>query len=99
MRTLCNDGKFKWTAHILTRLQERSINPSDIRHCIMCGEIIEDYPTDYPYPSCLILGANVAGAVLHVVIGMGSGFLWLITAYYPTCDKWHDDFKSRKENV
>ncbi|MFG6337693.1 MAG: DUF4258 domain-containing protein [Lachnospiraceae bacterium] len=31
-----------------------SIN--DIIFCIHEGEIIEQYPDDYPYPSCLILG-------------------------------------------
>ena len=59
----------------------------------MCGEIIEDYPDDYPFPSCLMLGANH----LHVVCGVGAGILWIITAYHPTKDKWEDDLKTRKE--
>ena len=25
----------------------------------MNGEIIEQYPDDYPYPSCLILGVSI----------------------------------------
>lgn len=97
LKSLCSLGQIKWTSHIMMRLQERGINPSDVKQCIMSGEIIEDYPTDYPYPSCLILGLSVGGNSLHVVIGCGEGFLWLITAYYPNTDKWELDFKHRKE--
>lgn len=59
--------------------------------------IIEDYPDDYPFPSCLVLGATVNGKVLHVVVGVGDGCLWLITAYYSDPLKWNDDFSIRKE--
>lgn len=97
LQTICETGAIKWTAHIVARLQERGIDPSDIKSCIMTGHIIEDYPDDYPYPSCLVLGATVAGKELHAVIGLGQGYLWLITAYYPDPLKWSEDFSIRKE--
>jgi len=97
IRELCNNRAIKWTTHVLARLQERGINPSDIKNCIATGRIIEQYPDDYPYPSCLILGVTVGGKVLHVVVGVGEGCLWLITAYYPDPLKWNDDFSIRKE--
>jgi hypothetical protein len=31
------------------------------------GEIIEEYPDDTPYPSCLILGRTASGRSLHIV--------------------------------
>jgi hypothetical protein len=31
------------------------------------GEIIEDYPTDKPYPSCLIYGHASSGEPIHSV--------------------------------
>jgi len=96
LRILCNDGKIKWTAHIAVRLQERDINPSDVRNCIETGEIIEQYTDDYPYPSCLVLGATVENKSLHVVIGVGSGYLWLISSYFPDISKWESDLKTRK---
>ena len=96
LHKLCNDGKMKWTTHILARLQERGIQPSDVKKCIMTGKIIEEYMADYPYPSCLVLGFNVNGQHLHSVIGVGSDFLWLITAYYPNIEIWENDFKVRK---
>ena len=97
IRELCHNMAIKWTAHVLARLQERGIDPGDIKSCITAGRIIEQYPNDYPYPRCLVLGAAVNGKTLHVVAGVGEGFLWLITAYYPDPLKWNDDFSVRKE--
>lgn len=97
IRELCHNRAIKWTTHVLARLQERGIDPSDIKSCIATGRIIEQYLDDYPYPSCLVLGAAVAGKVLHVVVGVGEGYLWLITAYYPDPQKWNEDFSIRKE--
>ncbi len=99
IKKLCADGKIKWTAHILSRLQERGIEPSDIRQCIKTGEMIEEYPIDYPYPSCLVLGLSLSGKCLHVVIGVGNEHLWLITAYYPDNKRWDDTYKVRKVGI
>lgn len=97
IRELCHNRAIKWTAHVLARLQERGIEPSDIKHCIATGRIIEQYPDDYPFPSCLILGVAVEERILHVVVGVGEGYLWLITAYYPDPLKWNEDFSIRRE--
>lgn len=40
-------------------MQERDISRADVKNCIMHGEIIEDYPDDFPHPSCLIFGYTV----------------------------------------
>lgn len=80
------------------KIQERDIHPSDIIHCVEAGQIIENYPDDYPYPSCLVLGETVSRKPLHAVIGIGRGMAWLITAYIPDPEKWSDDFTTRKEH-
>lgn len=97
LQKLCEAGAIKWTAHVLARLQERGIEPSDVKNCIAAGRIIEQYPDDYPYPSCLVLGAAVNGKMIHAVVGVGEEYLWLITAYYPDPSKWNNDFSVRKE--
>ena len=96
LRTLCEKGLIVWTTHITMRLQERGIFPTDIINCIKSGDIIEQYPNDHPYPSCLILGINVSGEYIHSVIGLNGKELCFITAYYPTSDKWESDLKTRK---
>ncbi|WP_242877567.1 DUF4258 domain-containing protein [Eisenbergiella tayi] len=84
--------------HAARRLEQRGISINDIIHCIIHGEIIEQYPTDYPYPSCLILGISVNDKLIHTVIGSNQSQLWIITAYYPDINKWSEDFRVRKED-
>lgn len=97
IQDLCQKNKLRWTNHIFIRLVQRNISMADVKHAIMTGEIIESYPDDFPYPSCLIVGINVDNMYIHVVCGSNSEELWLITAYYPDPEKWTEDFKSRKE--
>ncbi len=95
LRELCAKGSVRWTDHVLKRLMQRGIFQSEIIQAIMDGEIIEQYPDDYPYPSCLILGTT--GRIIHVACGRGENELWIITAYRPDSSEWEDDFKTRKQ--
>ena len=94
---LCMDSCIIWTQHCLERMQERDISRADVKHTIAVGEIIEDYPDDYPNPSCLIFGHSVSGRVLHVVAGCDGSKVYIITAYYPDTRKFNSDLKTRKE--
>ena len=94
---LCTAHKLRWTNHILLRLLQRGIQLDDVESALLSGEIIEHYPQDYPYPSCLVLGLTSSKQYLHVVCGLGDDELWLITAYSPDNQEWTDDFKTRKE--
>lgn len=80
---LCAESKILWTQHCLQRMQERDISRLDVKNGIATGEIIEDYPDDYPNPSCLIFGYNVNGHILHIVAGCDNINIYIITAYYP----------------
>ena len=94
---LCNKQALRWTNHILERIFRRGISTDDVENALTNGEIIEQYPTDYPYPSCLVLGLTKAGKALHVVCGSNGVELWLITAYFPNPFEWSDDFKQRSK--
>ncbi len=87
------------TQHVIERCKQRGIRPIHIRLSVMTGEIIEDYPDDFPSPSCLILGSPTIGVPLHVVIGSNGETAKVITAYYPDIDKWESDMKTRKESL
>lgn len=82
------------------RLVQRNISMMDVQEAICNGEIIENYPDDYPYPSCLVFGYQSDNRILHVVCACNDtdDELWLITAYFPTEDKWENDFKTRRES-
>lgn len=97
IRRLCGADSIRWTDHAIKRLIQRGITRSEVKYVLSNGEIIEQYPDDYPYPSCLVLGITIERRYLHIVCGIGGGELWIISAYYPAPDKWTDDFRVRKE--
>lgn len=94
LQRLCVDGAIRWTGHVLQCLLQRGISQASVVQAILSGEIVEQYPDDYPYPSCLLLGGNPA---LHVVCGQGPDEVWMITAYHPDPAEWEDDLKTRKK--
>ena len=96
LQKLCDSEDIRWTGHVLKRLLQRGISQADVLRAIQGGEIIEQYPDDYPYPSCLLLGTDTAGDPLHVCCGRGPGELWMITAYHPDPDEWEPDLKTKK---
>ena len=97
IKARCRDDLIEVTQHILIRCQQRNITYKEIKEAIVNGEIIEEYPDDYPYPSCLVLGYTIKNRVLHVVVGISDTRIWLITAYEPSIEQWNSDFKVRKD--
>ena len=97
IKMLCQDTTIEVTQHILIRCQQRNITYEEIKEVIRNGDIIEEYPDDYPYPSCLIIGMTIKGRRIHVVVGIGEDSLWLITAYEPNPEQWDSEFRIRKE--
>lgn len=98
LQKICSPENIEITLHAAKRLEQRGLSLSDVISCIKNGEIIEQYPDDYPFPSCLILGISLDKAMIHVVIGSDLKTIWIITAYIPTPGKWNSDLKTRKEN-
>jgi hypothetical protein len=96
IRALCRDETIKATHHFTDRLIKRGIEYDNIIYAIMNGEIIENYPDDYPYPSVLIFGQTVEHDNIHIVAGLGDGELYLVTAYHPSNAKWENDYKTRR---
>ena len=85
-----------WHDNGQLRLNERNISVYDVINAIDNGEIIEQYPKDFPFPSCLILGISINNTYIHVV-SMNDDKIYLITAYVPSLDIWEKDLKTRKE--
>lgn len=84
------------TQHTLDRFRERGIKIADVFSAIADGEVIEQYPDDYPHPSCLILGSSSKALPMHIVCGTDNTKLWVITAYFPDSTRWEIDSKTRK---
>lgn len=98
IKRLCAARKIQMTDHALKRAIERSISlEKDIIPALLDGEIIEEYPEDYPYKSYLILGATINQTYIHIVCAVGENVLWIITEYFPDEKEWKADFKTRKK--
>lgn len=96
-QALCTGSHIIWTQHCLERMQERDISRADVKNGILTGEIIEEYPDDYPHPSCLIFGYTINNRILHIVAGCDSINIYIITAYYPDTKKFEEDLKTRRK--
>ena len=96
IQNLVKNDLIKWSGHVLKRMLQRQITTDDIINCILSGEIIENYPNDYPFPNCLIFGYTINNKILHVVVGNNNKVLYIITAYYPDNIKFYDDLKTRR---
>ena len=81
--------------HAVERMAKRGITMGEVRQVLDTGEIIEDYPEDFPYPSQLMLGWS-GDRPLHVVTANAPHTWIIITVYQPDPARWDDQFKSRK---
>lgn len=97
IRAYYEDDMILFSGHALDRIRQRGIKQKDIKACIMSGEIIEQYPDDFPFPSCLIYGQGTDGKVIHVVASDEGTASRIITAYFPNLEKFESDLKTRKE--
>ena len=83
--------------HAAIRFRQWGLKVKDSRCAVNNGEIIEQYPEDFPFPSCLVLGKTTDEKFIHVVMSDEGKMSRIITAYYPDPEKWDSQFKVRKE--
>ena len=86
------------TDHADEEAENDQLTFDEIYFSVFNGEIIEDYPSDKPYPSCLIYGETFSGEPVHSVWAYNERTQWavLITVYRPDPDKWIEWRKRRK---
>lgn len=91
-------NRVRITDHADTEAHADRLSLDEICFSVFCGEIIEDYPTDKPYPSCLIYGQTFNGDPVHSVWAYNQQNRWaiLITVYRPDPHRWIDWRKRRR---
>jgi len=91
-------SRVRITDHADEEAEADKLTFDGIYFSVLHGEIIEDYPTDKPYPSCLIYGQTFSGDSVHSVWAYNEQNRWavLITVYRPDFDLWIDWRKRRK---
>jgi len=84
------DNRIRITDHADEEAQVDHLSFDEIFFSVFQGEIIEDYPEDTPYPSCLVYGDTFAGVPVHSVWACNQDNQWavLITVYRPDPIRW-----------
>jgi len=74
------------------------IQEQEVAEIIVNGEIIEVYPDDKPYQSCLINGTTNENRPIHIVCAYNEedNLTVVITAYQPDPEKWIN-YRRRKQ--
>lgn len=89
--------RLSFSSHALKRMFSRAISVSEVEQVLQIGEVIEDYPHDTPFPSCLLL-ACIEKRSLHVVVAKdtATGLCVIVTVYVPDTVLWFEDFRIRR---
>ena len=92
--------KFLFSKHARDEMEIEEfgeIKEKEVFEAVLSGMIIESYPEDAPYPSCLIYGRTSESRPLHIVCAYGKDddIVIIITVYQPNPEKW-TDFERRK---
>lgn len=87
-----HNNRLRITDHADEEALADKLSFDEIFFSVFQGEIIEDYPHDNPYPSCLIYGDTFTGKPVHSVWAYNKENQWtvLITVYQPDPNRWID---------
>jgi len=85
------------TDHADEEAKADKLSFDEIFFSVLQGEIIEEYLSDKPYPSCLVYGDSFKGEPIHSVWAYDARSKWavLVTVYRPDPDRWIDWRKRR----
>ncbi|HEV2851674.1 MAG TPA: DUF4258 domain-containing protein [Thermoanaerobaculia bacterium] len=94
------ENRIRITDHADEEAHADRLSYEEVFFSVLQGEIIETYPTDKPYPSCLIYGDTFGGDPVHSVWAYNQENRWavLITVYRPDPKRWDDWRRRRSKN-
>ena len=99
IRELASANQMAFKKHTVLRMYQRQITGNDTQEALVQGKIIEEYPDDYPLPSCLVLGYTQMRRPIHAVVAIDEEepMLWVITVYEPDLFEWEEGFDKRRK--
>ena len=76
---------------------EREVSVKKVARALQAGEVIEDYSSEMPEPSRLVLGFQ-GKRPFHIVTSENPDIneITIITVYIPDPQKWTKDFRNRR---
>ncbi len=89
IEAICS-SRVRITDHADEEAENDGLVFDEVYFSVMHGEVIEDYPNDMPYPSCLVFGESFGGDPIHTVWAYNERNKWavLITVYRPDPKRW-----------
>ena len=99
IRELAALSQMAFKKHTVLRMHQRQISGNDTKETLEKCKIIEEYPDDYPLPSCLVLGYTKMRRPIHAVVAIDEEepILWVITVYEPDLSEWEEGFERRRK--
>jgi hypothetical protein len=94
------ENRIRITDHADEEVRADHLSYEEVFFSVFQGEIIETYPTDKPYPSCLIYGDTFKGEPVHSVWAYNQENRWavLITVYRPDSKRWENWRRRRSKD-
>lgn len=98
LRAAVGRGSILWRQHALERMVSRGIGRDAVKVVLLEGELIEDYPDGWPFPSGLF-GGYWDDRPLHVVAAYDAtqDQAFVITTYEPDDEHFEGDRRTRRE--
>jgi hypothetical protein len=90
IRNAIRSERIRITDHADEEAQQDRLSYKEIFSSVVAGEIIEDYPEDKPYPSCLVYRCTFKDESVHSVWAYNKETKWavLVTVYRPDPTRW-----------
>jgi len=92
------EDRVLYTQHARREMREEPLGcilEQEVYEAVLAGEIIEDYPDDTPYPSCLVFGRTQRRRPVHAVCAHvpEENRAIVITVYEPDPSRWIDSHR------
>jgi hypothetical protein len=97
IREKIKNGEYELTLHTIKRCDSRNILLEEIEQVLAKGKVIEEYPDDKPFPSCLIMDFVRSCLPLYVVCAFSGEKAYIITAHWLDPTKWLDPWTRREK--
>ena len=74
------------------------ITDQEVGEVVQSAELLEEYPDDRLYPSCLFFGLTGVGRPLHLVVAYNEtgDEVVIVTVYQPDPAEW-EDYRRRRQ--
>ena len=97
IRTALRSGQYRVSLHAAEEMLADELSESQVLIATDSGEVIEDYPSAFPFPACLMLGHTPESVPIHAVWAFEAGACYavLITVYKPEPARWTVDLRTR----